>query len=420
MARTERERAARPRGATPAELREAERGLRAVLAPTFSARWIAQNLRDLLNQANVEYAEWLRDHRPASNPPGWLVQRARWRALDLVERENRQAGPPLDSVVHSAEDPEPTPEEAVLERDRHRRIAEAMSHIPEKDRRLLALVYGEGHSIRAAGRLLGWGKSSADSHHAEAMKRLRALIGPRELLSPSLVGLAAQAAALRDRPGLLRGIGARVSAALQDLVDPVARTVGSASRSVGEAARRSLPFTDAGATAASGGGAGRLLAQCGALAGAAICSAIIVSSPPVEQVLPLHPPRATGVEAGRGQRRVVSPAPTPSAAPGLEEASRSSAVARSEEARRIERRRERRRRRARERRRRRARIAHARRARKERARAKAARVRRNESIATPEEVTPEVSEPAPEVEAPEVESAPPPATGEQTRQEFGL
>ncbi len=425
MARTEKERAARPRGATPAQLREAERGLRLVLAPTFSARWIAQNLRDLLNQANVEYAEWLGEHSPASNPPGWLVQRARWRALDLVERENRQAGPALDSVIHSAEDPEPTPEETLLEHDRHRRIAEALSRIPEKDRRLLALVYYEGHSIRAAGRLLGWGKSNADSRHAEAMKRLRALVGPREFLSPSLVGLVAQAATLRDQRGPLGGITNRVSAAVQDFADLVARTLGSTTRSAGDAARRALPFTDAGSAAASGGGAGRLIAQCGALVTAAICSAIIVSSPPVEQVvLPVHHPGPTEAGPGSSAARSGGPASsgasdTGNAAPPIEDASRS-ATARSEEARRIERRRERRRHRVRKRKRRRAKIAAERRARKEAATARAARARRNESIEAPEEVTPEASEPAPEIEAPEVEAAPPPATGEQTRQEFGL
>ena len=430
MARTERQSAAPSRGGvTPAQLREAERGLRLILAATFPPVWIAQNVREVLAEANADYVAFVRDHGPARNPTGWLIERARLRALNLVARENRRSGPPLESVIGSTRDPEPTPEETALERDRHRRIADALSELPEKERKLLALVYFEGRSIRGAGRLLGWGKSNADYHHKEAMRRLRALVGPRDLLSPALVGLLARATALHeDRRSPLGGIANRLSALAEDLTDLVAGAAGSASRNAGEAIRRAVPFADTGTAAVSGGGAGRLIAQCGALATAVICSAIVVSSPPVDQVLP-HP--HSGSEERRpgrsdersGGQESSPPIPTPSTAPSAEEASRSSAAARSEEASRIERRH---RRRARRRRRRRTKIARARRARKAKARARASRAKRNESIEAPEEVAPEVTEPAPETETvvPEAEPAPPspppPATGAQTRGEFGL
>jgi hypothetical protein len=327
-------------------------------------------------------------------------------------------------VIHTAEDPEPTPEETLLEHDRHRRIAEALSKIPEKDRKLLALVYYEGHSIRAAGRLLGWGKSNADTRHAEAMKRLRALVGPREFLSPSLVGLVAQAATLRDRRGLLGGIANRVSAGVQDFADLFTRWVGTATRNAGEAARRAVPFTDAG-TAAASGGAGRAIAQCGALATAAICSAILLA--PAEQgldaVLPHHHSSAPqGHESGSSGEPPVTagpntPTPTPNPSPRAEELSRSPGPTRSE----LRRRRKQARRRRNRKRRHRAKIAQAHRIRQVRE-ARASEARRNESIEAPEEAAPAVSERAPEPEpvVPETESAPPPATGTQTRQEFGL
>lgn len=423
MARSQKQSTARPRGAAPAQLREAERGLRQVLALDFSAPWIAQNLHDLLNQANVEYAEWLGEHGPASNPPGWLIQRGRWRALNLAKREGRQSAPPLDSVIHSAEDPEPTPEDAVLDRDRNRRIEQALSNIPEKDRKLIALVYYEGHSIRAAGRLLGLGKSNADKHHARTMKRLEALLGPRDLLAPAPIGLAAQAMALRDREGrLVGGIARRISASAQDLAAFVARTFSSANGGAEEAARRAAPLTDAG-TAAGAGGAGRAFAQCGALATAAICSVLVVSSPPVEQALSHHQSGSAESEGRPPGARSNGEVSSANVEAPIETTARSSAAARTEEARRIERRRRHRAGRAAARRqRRRARISRARHLRKAaaKAKAKATREKRIERIEAPEEAAPEVTEAAPETVVPEETetSPPPPATGPQTREEF--
>jgi RNA polymerase sigma factor (sigma-70 family) len=419
LARTEKERASSPlRGLTPTQLREAERGLKHVLAPTFAPRWIAENLRDLLNEACAEYVEWLRDHRPPPNPAGWLVERGRWRALDLVNRENRRSGPPIDSVIHMVEDPAPTPEDALLERDRQRRIADALSHIPERDRKLLALVYYEGHSVRVAGRLLGWGKSSADRHHAEAMKRLRALVGERELLSPALVGLAAQALVLRDRTRLVGGVANRLSAAAQDFADLVTRSFGAATRGAEGAAQRAAPLSDSG-TAAISGGASRALAQCGALA--AICGALFLSPAGhgVEAVFSPHHSTPTPAREPRppvGERATdTTPPPTLAPSPRAEELSRSPGPTRSE----------RRRRKRAIRRRQRAKVAKARRAKE----ARASRLKRNENIEAVEqeaateaaEPSPEIEAPAPEaeVEAPTVEAAPPPATGAQVNQEFG-
>jgi RNA polymerase sigma factor (sigma-70 family) len=413
MARTDKLAASTASSAvTSAQLREAERGLKRVLAPTFAARWIAENVSDVLNEAVAEYVEWLRDHTRLADPVGWLVERGRWRALDRVIRENRRSGPPIDTVIHLVEDPTPTPEDALLERDRHRRIADALSHIPERDRKLLALVYYEGHSIRGAGRLLGWGKSSADSHHAEAMKRLRALVGERELLSPSLVGLVAQAMVLRDRTRLVGGIANRLSAAVQDLADLVGGSIGAATRGAEEAARRAAPLTDPGA-ATIWGSAIRALAQCGMLA--AICGTLLLSpaghsveailSPHRPVPIPAHEPRPVG-----DPRADTTPPPNLAPSPRAEELSRSAGPTRSE----------RRRRKRAIHRRRREKIARERRDRK----ARASRQKRNENIEAGErEAATETVEPAPEIEAPapkaEVEAAPPAATGAQVQEEFG-
>jgi hypothetical protein len=332
--------------------------------------------------------EWLREHRAPPNPTGWLVERGRWRALDLVNRENRRSGPPIDSVIHLVEDPAPTLEDALLERNRRRWIADALSHIPERDRKLLALVYYEGRSIRAPGRLLGWGKSSADSHHAEAMERLRVLVGERELLSPALVGLAAQAIVLHDRTPRVGGIANRLSAAAQDFADLAARSVGTVTRGADGTARRAAPLTNTG-TAAISVGAGRALAQCGALA--AICAALLLSPAGhgVEAALSPHHPAPTPARERRPADEPPPPTAAPAPAPTLVPSPRAVELSRSPGRTRLESRR-----RARAlRRRRREKIARARRARK----ARASRVKRNENIEAAEQ---EAVEPTPEVEAP--------------------
>jgi RNA polymerase sigma factor (sigma-70 family) len=420
MARPGRERTTSPRGATLAQLREAERGLRFLLAPTFSAAWIAQNVGDLLNEANAEYAEWLRDHQPARNPPGWLVQRGRWRAIDLIRRETRQAGPPLDSVVHVIEDPGPTPEDTLIERDRQRRIAEALSHIPEKEQKLLALVYSEGYSITAAGRLVGWGKANASEHHTAATNKLHALLGERDLLSPGFVGLLAQVLALGgDRGRVAARMAKRISAMAQDLVDLVARTLSSATRAAGDTARRAVPLAETG-TAVASGGPGRLIAQCGAIAAAVLCSAALIA--PIEHDIGtaspprsgrsgdrVDNPRSSSIETSRSeppqQPSDRAPAGSPRSAATAKPASRRKERKTNRNAH--------------------ARLGQSRPAPKGRRHGKA-NGNRTEREGPSLVVEEPAATPLPEVVVPEAESAsapqssPPPATGSQTRQEFGL
>lgn len=258
-------------GVTPAQLREAERGLRLMLARKFSAVWITENARDLLAQANAEYVEWLADHPPAENPIGWLLTCAYRRALNLLDSQTRKPRPaPLESAFHLADEKTPTPEQHALERDRQSRLREALAFLPEKERRLLALVYFEDHSIREAGRKVGWQKSAADRHHRTALEKLRALVGDRSLLTPASLGLAAWA--------LVRGDGRPRWRWPLDSIRDIARSVlvvggealGGAAHRAAELWRRLLPFSEpSNAVAASG--AGRAAGYCGAAIGAFVC-----------------------------------------------------------------------------------------------------------------------------------------------------
>lgn len=274
-------------GVTSAQLREAERGLPLILARKFSAAWIAKNAKELLAQVNIEYAEWLKDNPPAKNPVGWLLNGAYWRALNLLDAERRKPREsPLEAVFHLADESTPDPEQQVLEADRQRRLREAMGHLPEKERKLLALVYFEDMSIREAGRKVGWQKSAADRHHDQAMRKMLALVGDRSLLGRAPLGPIAW-----------------VTLRAQILT-----------HRLGERARRLSPFADAGNAAAAGGG-GRALGYCGAAAGAIVCG--LLGSGAVGPGMGALTPVPSKAPKSRAVEYRPTASPTPVATPRL-------------------------------------------------------------------------------------------------------
>jgi RNA polymerase sigma factor (sigma-70 family) len=265
-------------GVTGAQMREAERTLRVMLGAKFPAAWIAEHSREVLGQAHVEYQEWLETNPPARRPVGWLCTCAYRRALNLRDSERRRPNvDSLDTVFHVPDEKTPTPEQEAIERDRQLRLREALSHLPEKEIKLLALVYFEDNSIREAGRKLGWQKSAADRHHNTAMKKLRALVGDdRSLFNPAPLGLAAYLACRGDR--FSRLLDTAVTP-VRELLAVGAELASLAGRRIGDLARALSPLSDAG-TAAASSGVGRAAGVCGAGIVALVCvGAVAVVSP---------------------------------------------------------------------------------------------------------------------------------------------
>jgi RNA polymerase sigma factor (sigma-70 family) len=280
---------------TGAQLRETERGFTALLrAKGFPATWIDRHSLDLVAQAASEYAAWMKKHEPEENPVGWLITCAYRRALNLLTSQRRR--PPAASVEDAAlalaDDSLPTPEEAVLDDERQRRLRKAMECLVPKERRLITLVYFEGHSVRDAGRRLGWGKSAADRHHRSALERLRAVVGEdRNLLSPASLGLAVWA---------LEGRG------------------GGFARRIGEGLRPLVPLAEPGSLAVSSGG-GRALGLCGAGVAAALCGLVVTGAHPAlpgsHERSPARPPHREFPAISSEPRRNFAPAapePAPS------------------------------------------------------------------------------------------------------------
>lgn len=297
-----------PKGVTPAELREAERGFTLMLRKKFSAVWIAENARDVLGQANMEYAEWLEDNPPARNPVGWLLNCAYRRAQNLLDSQTRKPSEAsLEAVFHLADEATPSPEQQALDRDRHRRLREMLNFLPEKECALLALVYFEDHSIREAGRKVGWQKSAADRHHDRAMEKLRALVGDdRSLLSPATLGLAAWSVTKGEGQ---RPFAAAVDAALvpaREAFAIVTEIVTVRTQRFAELWRRLSPFTDPTSAAATSG-SGRALGACGVALATVVCGVAASGVvPPVVGGIAAHSQKAPKAHPAPSTTRQVS------------------------------------------------------------------------------------------------------------------
>lgn len=240
---------------TGAQLREAERGFVAMLrAKGFPRAWVERNSLDLSAQAASEYTAWMRDHEPEENPVGWLITCSYRRAVNQLKAEGRR--PPASADVSALADASsPSPEQEVLEDERQSRLRAAIGCLPEKERRLISLVYFDGCSVRDAGRRVGWRKSAADRHHRAALERLRALVGDdRSLLSPASLGFGAWVALAAERGG-------------------------GVMRRLGEGLRRLVPHFEPGSPLVVGG-AGRALGACGAGLAAAACGLVVAGLHP--------------------------------------------------------------------------------------------------------------------------------------------
>ena len=262
-------------GLSRRELRAAEDGfLRLLRCKRFTKVWIAENAADLFAQAQKEYAERLAEGRPAENPVGWLIVCAWQRAKNLLDAHRRRPhSEPIEEVIGLADTATPTPEEEVIDRDRLERLRRAMGFLTESERCLLELTYFEGMSIREAGREQGWGKSSADRHHAAALARLRALLGDQRDLLAGELGLAVWLA----RPKA-HGVRLHVAPGLLGTVTEGAQNAAAwLGHCVSDAWRRLSPFTEPGAGAALGGPA----RAAGACAAAVACIATGVIGPGV-------------------------------------------------------------------------------------------------------------------------------------------
>ncbi len=143
----------------------------------FSPHFIDTNAEDLFGIATVEYSRKLAEGEEIENPAGWLITCAWRRTKSHLEAESRaprvvsteKSGPVVDEEGQG-------PEDILLSEDRFRKVREAVEGLSVDQRRILALSYFEGFTVREAGRRLRWHSSKAQRAHEGAKRRMHELL----------------------------------------------------------------------------------------------------------------------------------------------------------------------------------------------------------------------------------------------------
>ncbi|MEZ4588695.1 MAG: sigma-70 family RNA polymerase sigma factor [Gemmatimonadales bacterium] len=255
------------------EVEAAERGfLRLLRRKRFSPAFIDRHAADLLARARLEYSRFLANGGEAENPVGWIIHCAWRRTQNQLEQEDKEPKVvSIDAGGAFASD-SVTPEEEALRSDRFRRLQEAIARLPVEERKVIALTYYEGMSVRQVGRTLKWDKCKADRRHHAALERLRDLLGVTDVDSLQVeIGIVAW--------GSLVG-GGELAARMPTRADGITESAANGLTAIlsrgHDLARRLLTGGPAEPGMAPAlGGAGRAAGACGAAVVACLASGVI-------------------------------------------------------------------------------------------------------------------------------------------------
>ncbi len=176
------------------ELEAARLGFNQLLrCKRFSPQFIESFAEDLFATATLEYSRKLAEGERIENPAGWLITCAWRRTQSHLEADGRR--PRVVSVEKSGplgDESDHGPADALLDKDRFRKVHEAVEQLSVDQRRVLALSYFEGFTVREAGRRLRWHPSKAQRAHEGAKRRLHQLLDVRSADELEIeIGLAA-------------------------------------------------------------------------------------------------------------------------------------------------------------------------------------------------------------------------------------
>jgi RNA polymerase sigma factor (sigma-70 family) len=268
----------------------------------FSPQFIANHSDELLATATLEYSRKLAEGVEVDHPTGFLITCAWRRTKSLLEAESRT--PRVISTDKSeaiTDELTPSPEEAVLDEDRLRKVQEAVEQLSEEERRLLELSYFEGLAVREVARQLAWHPSKAQRCHEGARDRLHELLGVESVDELEIeIGLAAFLSLAADRTA-----GLHLAPGIEAVAELVQRGTASAWARTQDLARRLSLGGNAepSATAALGGSAGRA---------AGVCATAVVACLATGVVGP-----GIGVDLNRSGGRAAAPARRPAVATAI-------------------------------------------------------------------------------------------------------
>jgi RNA polymerase sigma factor (sigma-70 family) len=261
-------------GLSGAELEAARLGFNQLLRRRrFSPQWIAREGEEAFATAALEYARKLAEGERIENPPGWIIECAWLRAKNRLEAGEH--GPRAVSTERSgplADEHGKDPLDTLLGAERFGRVRSAVAELSPDRRRLLALSYFEGFTVREAARRLGWHPSKAQRAHEGARRQLHELLGVKSSDELELVvGLASYLSLAAGGGWRLRAL-----AWLEGAGEAASHAATQLWGRTQELARRFAPWGGAEpAGAALGSGAGRAAGACAAAALACLASGVV-------------------------------------------------------------------------------------------------------------------------------------------------
>ncbi|MGE0067358.1 MAG: sigma factor-like helix-turn-helix DNA-binding protein [Solirubrobacterales bacterium] len=196
------------------------------------------------------------------DPVGWTITCAYRRTGHMLEAQSvRPSEVSIEKLVDVADVTAPTPEELAEDEDRWRKIREAVAKLDDDQRRLIALTYFGGMSVREAARSLDWHSSKAQRCHESALRALRRRLPVR---SSDELEIATGLAAWLTFDA---STGFHLPAGFEAMVDKASDGAGSLWSRAQDLTRR-LPFGGGDTAAALGSsGVGRSIGACAAAVG---------------------------------------------------------------------------------------------------------------------------------------------------------
>jgi RNA polymerase sigma factor (sigma-70 family) len=138
----------------------------------LSADFIHNHADDLLGEAHGELVKAVKRGEKIEDAVGWTVFCA-WRRLNRrLERGPEVHEFASEKLLEVADPDAKTPEGEVEDRDRLRKIQEAVRQLRRDQQQIIALTYFEGLTLRDAAEALGWGYGTAHRRYKAAVEKL--------------------------------------------------------------------------------------------------------------------------------------------------------------------------------------------------------------------------------------------------------
>ena len=133
--------------------------------------------QDLLHELFVRLSR-LRGSAAIDNPKAYIFRAAANLVIDTAraDRHRREAAAPAVTDYLTAHDPAPDALQATIDRERLRRLDQALAALPEETRAMIFLLRIEGLSYDAVARLFSVSKSTVEKRVGKALRRCKDLL----------------------------------------------------------------------------------------------------------------------------------------------------------------------------------------------------------------------------------------------------